>query len=208
MSYFDRPMVGFRYADTFRGDTLQRIAARELGDASRWTDLISFNKLVSPFVTDDPSEASATVLLTGQPILVPAPSPVVTSAANPEAVFERDVKLDAGGLLSVGADGDFAVASGRENLKQAISMRVRTELGELLLHLGYGCDVRRLIGKVNGPTKRLIGARTVSTAVELDPRVSRVTRAVATVAGDVMSVEVVAETVAGRSLQLNEQVQV
>lgn len=193
---FDRLLYGYRFVDTNVGDTLQIIAARELGDANRWTDLIAYNGLVPPFITDDPAQVKAGVILTGRQILVPAPEPVVSGTINPELVFESDIKLAATGEVLT-ENGDFAVVSGRANLVQAIEHRVETERGELIYHPGYGCDVRRVVGMVNGPTASLLAAQYTKVSVQADPRVNRVTKATAEVVGDVIKATVEVETVAG-----------
>lgn len=200
MTDFERLRFGFRFAETQFGDTLQTVAARELGDAARWPDLVSYNKLVPPFITDDPTKARDGVLLTGQPLLVPAPSPVATAQADPDEVFGSDVQLNSRGeLLTDGTD--FVVISGSDNLVQALGCRVRTERRELIFHPDYGCDARRVIGRVNGPTKTILVSRLVKASVNQDPRVSRVRDAVGSAAGDAISVSITAETVAGRSVQ-------
>lgn len=200
MTEFDRQLYGFRFAETRRGDSLQIIAARELGDANRWAELITLNKLLPPFITDDPAQVATGVVLAGAQILVPAPVAVVTTTTNPEAVYEADVKMGAGGdLLTDGKD--FVVVSGRGNLKQALKNRIETDRRELIYHPSYGCDARRLVGIVNGPTASLLGAQAVKASVQQDPRIDRVTAATAEVIGDTINVTAEAETVAGRSIQ-------
>lgn len=193
---YQRPLYGFRFVEIRRGDTLQAIAARELGDAGRWVDLIAYNNLVPPFVTSDQSEARDGVLLAGSLIRVPAPVPVVTSTTDPEKVFEVDILLERGELAT--KDGDFDVASGRVNLHQSIKNRIDTERGELIFHTEYGSRVRQLIGAVNGPTASLLAAEYARSAVLADSRINQVTRATAEVVGDVINVSVEAEPIVGR----------
>lgn len=196
-SRFDRPMKGFRFVDTFFDDSLQTIALRELGDASRWVELIGYNGLVPPFIVNDPALGADGVVVAGQQMLVPAPGRR-SSKIDPEAVLGRDAQLGPRGELL--CDGyDFAIVAGRANLSQAIKNRVVSERGDLMYHPSYGCDVRRLIGVVNGPTKGLLAARVSRAAVAQDPRVTRITRASAEVAADVINVTVECETVAGRA---------
>jgi len=198
---FDRPLYGFRFVETQFGDSLQLIAARELGDASRWVDLINYNKLIPPFITDDPAEVKPGVLLSGTQLLVPAPSPIVSTTTDPEKVFESDIQLSPTGALMT--DGsDFSVVAGRPNLKQALKNRIETDRGDLIYHPQYGCDVRRLVGVVNGPTASLLGAQAAKTAVKQDPRINLVTKATAEVIGDVINVSVEAETVVGRTVEV------
>lgn len=197
---FDRPLYGFRFVEIRHGDTLQVIAARELGDAGRWHEMIQINSLVPPYVTDDEARVKPGVLLSGSLILVPAPVPVSTSTSDPDQVFERDIRLMNGELAT--ENGDFAVAAGRENLRQALKHRVETARGELMYHISYGSNVRRLIGAVNGPTASLLASQYARAAVRADPRIKRIMRATAEVVGDVINVTVEAEPVAGRPVQI------
>jgi len=198
---FDRPLYGYRFAEVLFGDSLQTIAARELGDGARWVDLIAYNNLVPPFVTQDLAGIRPGVVGPGSMILVPAPAPVISTTANPEEVFEKDVALGRNGELMT-ADGDFLVAAGRDNLRQALKNRIETERGELIFHPEYGSNIRRLIGVVNGPTATLLAAQYARSAVQADPRVARVTVSKATVNGDVINVTTEAETVAGRTVSV------
>src|SRR6266568_2110312 len=118
---FDNPLSGYRFVDTQRGDNLQLISFRELGDPSNCTILIAYNKLIYPYITDDPTQVKTGVLLTGSQILVPAPVPVIQSTTDPTLIFEVDVALDVNGLLQPDVNGDFAVVSGTKNLEQALS---------------------------------------------------------------------------------------
>ena len=43
-----RPAPNIRHAEVHHGDTLQRISLRELGDASRWVELVLLNELRPP----------------------------------------------------------------------------------------------------------------------------------------------------------------
>lgn len=197
---FDRPLYGYRFEETRRGDTLKAVAARTLGDAGRWHELISFNNLVPPYITDDPAQVKPGVVLTGELLLIPAPTPVVPTTTDPNEVFQRDILIE-DGVLAVG-NGDFLVASGRDNFKQAIRNRVDTEQGELIHHMTYGNRVRRLLGAVNGPTASLLAAQYTRSAVRADPRVRRVTSAKAEVVGDTVRVSLEVEPVSGQSVQV------
>lgn len=198
----ERPLFGFRFVEILHGDTLQAIAARELGDAGRWAELIAYNGLVPPFVTDDSAVAKTGVLLSGSLIRVPAPVPVITTTSDPDKVFERDIALDERGGLVLTA-GDFDVASGRANLRQALKHRVTTDRGELMFHPSYGSLVRRLIGTVNGPTAALLAAQFAKSAVQADPRIKQVTQSTADVVGDVINVSVEAQPIVGRVVDVD-----
>lgn len=201
---FDRELYGFRFVETRHGDTVQAIAARELGDGARWQEIVSYNGLVHPFITDDPSQVKPGVVLSGTLLRVPAPTPVVSTTIEPDKVFGTDVALK-GGVLDV-EHGDIAVISGRANLRQALKHRIETDQGELLFHTEYGSRLRTIIGAVNGPTAALLAAQYAKAAVQADPRVERVTRSVAEVVGDTVNVSLEVEPVTGRPIDVSANI--
>jgi phage baseplate assembly protein W len=205
---FDKPLNGYRFVDTQFGDTLQKIAARELGDAARWGDLIAFNNLVPPYLTDDPSQVKPDVLLNGSQILVPAGAPVISTTTDPTLVFETDLQLipvfgtgAVGGLLQA-INGDFAVVSGRDNLRQFLKNRVETERGELIFHMEYGSLCRSMIGAGNGPTTGLLVAQYAKASLLADDRVSDVDQAIATITDDEIDLQLEVIPVVGRPIEL------
>jgi phage baseplate assembly protein W len=197
---FDKPLNGYRFVDTQFGDTLQKVAARELDDAARWGDLIAFNNLVPPYLTDDPAQVVPGVLLTGTQILVPAGAPVISSATDPTLVFQIDLQLQKGLLQT--ANGDFATVAGTDNLKQALKNNVETERGELIFHMPYGSLCRRLIGAINGPTTALLCGSYAKASLRTDDRVSDVDKAVATITGDQIALALEVIPIVGRPIQL------
>lgn len=202
MSGLKRQIYGFRFVEINRGDTLQQIAARELGDASRWAEIVSYNNLKPPYITGDASAVTDGVLLYGSLIRLPASTPVISSTNDPERVFERDVKLT-NGKVAVTAGGDFDVVSGVANLKQALKHRLDTPRGELIYHANaYGSLHWRLIGTANGPTASLLAAEYAKAAVLADPRISKVNSATAEVSGDAIQASVEAEPIVGRPVDV------
>lgn len=204
-----RIATGWRWAEIRHGDTLQRIAARELSDAARWHDLASLNDLLPPYLTGDTAEALASrgrVLLYGQQIRVFAPSAVADASVEAGALYGTDAALDAHGMLGA-ADGDLATISGLPNLAAALSRRITTERGELLFHSDYGSMVRQVLGTTNGPARGAFTARAAREAVERDNRVSRVTAATAAPEGDRIAITLVVEPIgAGTPLSLRTEV--
>jgi len=197
---FDTPLNGFTFVPTQRGDTLQKIAARVLGDASLWYQLISPNGLIPPYITDDASQAGDGVLLTGQQILIPAPTAVATTT-DPDEVFGTDIALQ-DGMLTATQSGDFAFVTGRDNLHQALKNRVETPQGDLIYHMQYGSLVPKLIGQSSTPARAVLAASSAKGAILADPRVSSVGQARADVSGDAIGVSVEAFPVAGQSMKV------
>lgn len=204
MAEFEREMPSYRLAETHAGDTLQRVAAREMGDANRWPELVWINNLTSPYLTDVPAEASTTVLLTGSMIRIPAPTGVHTDATERAQVYERDCKMVKRRLTDDG-NGDFAVVAGTDNLKQQLTHRIDTPRGQLVRHPEYGCLVWLLKGKVTGPAANLLGAQYVKAALQADYRVSSVTSSTAEVDGDATRITATAEAIAGGKVDISNQ---
>lgn len=204
MAEFEREMPSYRLAETHAGDTLPRVAAREMGDANRWPELVWINNLTSPYLTDTPAEASDTVLLTGSMIRIPAPTGVNTDATERAQVYERDCKMVKRRLTDDG-NGDFAVVAGTDNLKQQLTHRIDTPRGQLVRHPEYGCLVWLLQGKVTGPAANLLGAQYVKAALQADYRVSSVTSSTAEVDGDATRITATAEAIAGGKVDISNQ---
>ncbi|WP_288075265.1 hypothetical protein [Pseudomonas sp.] len=204
MAEFEREMPSYRLAETHAGDTLQRVAAREMGDANRWPELVWINNLTSPYLTDIPAEASTTVLLTGSMIRIPAPTGINTDATERAQVYERDCKMVKRRLTDDG-NGDFAVVAGTDNLTQQLKHRIVTPRGQLVRHADYGCLVWLLQGKVAGPTANLLGAQYVKAAVQADYRVSSVISSTAEVDGDATRITATAEAIAGGKVDISNQ---
>lgn len=204
MTDFTRPIAGFRFVQTHRGDTLRRVALRELGDASNWAQLIWLNKLVPPYLTDDVAEVRDGVLLTGSAIRVPSASSDVDAGVFPDEVFQADCQLKDGAFQFAG--GDFAMVSGRANLRQALSHRIVTDHGELAHHPRYGANLGRLVGALSGPVRQLVAADYVDEALRNETRVKDVTRVTATTQGDRLSVAAEVVPITGINLDVSKVV--
>lgn len=199
MSEFTRKITGFRFVQTVYGDTLQSIALRELGDARFWSTLAWFNNLLPPYLTDDASQSRAGVLITGATIRVPSATAQVDAAVFPEEVFLTDCKLNKGALQFEA--GDFAMVSGRENLRQAISHRIVTDHGELIFHATYGANLHRLIG-LSGPVQQMVGAEYVDDALREENRIQEVSRVTATIEGDRLSIDAEVVPITGANINV------
>lgn len=195
-------MPSFRLAKTNFGDDLQAVAAREMGDANRWPELIWLNALVPPYITGVASEASSGVLLSGSIIKVPAPSGLYTDDAERGQVFERDCLMTAR-RLSTDAVGDLNICAGADNLRQQLSHAVSTPRGQARRHPDYGCLISRLKGKVNGPTAGAMAAAYVRATLAADYRVDRVESATAEVFGDTIRVNARAVAIEGGIIDIS-----
>ncbi|MDU7525091.1 MAG: hypothetical protein E7K72_27625, partial [Roseomonas mucosa] len=98
MTSWTKTLTAFRRVTTRQSDTLQRVAAREMGDAALWVDLASINGLAPPYVTTSATEAAAsagTLHLLGTDLSVPATAPQATGVTQDD-VYGTDIALTRG----------------------------------------------------------------------------------------------------------------
>ena len=195
MTPIDAPNV--RYVDVRYGDDLRRIALRELGSASKWLDLVALNELRPPYIAE---EAAAGVLAYGDQIMLPSPVSTISANTDPAGVYGVDMLVSSKKLRI--ENGDFAVVSGVPNLTQALVHHVMVEKRELAFHPSYGCYVRSLIGKVNGPTAAQLAAFYVKSAILEDSRVASVPSCDADVLGDQIRVTANVQPISGKPVEL------
>jgi phage baseplate assembly protein W len=99
----------------------------------------------------------------------------------------------AGGLAQAGESRDLAAVSGRENLAQALIVRLLTHRGSLapLGHPAYGSRLVELIGRLNDETTRNLARMYTLEAIAQEPRVVKLlSLSVATMIGQPDSLEV------------------
>jgi hypothetical protein len=203
-SAVNRTLAGFRFVQIRQGDTLHSIAARELSDTTKWSDLIAINGLSYPYITGDPSQASDTVKLYGDLLIVPAAVAQVQASADPAAVYGADLLLQNGQLVA--ENGDFATVSGLPNLMQALYNRLGTRLRELLFHLDYGNGVFGLIGKAGGPAGTLLAAQLVKASLLQEARLASVNSVTCTDVGDELQVQANVSPIASAAVNLSTSV--
>lgn len=201
MSEFERSAPTCRLAEIHHGDTLQSLAAREMGDANRWPELVWINSLTHPYLTNDPARVAPGVLLYGTLIKVPAPVGLTINGPEHGQVYERDCLLT-NKMLSTTPDGDIAIAAGLDNLRQQLSHVVVTPRGQATRHPAYGCMIWRLLGKVSGPLSAKLGSEYVRAALASDYRVSKVDFSKAEVVGDVVRVTARAIAIEGGAVDV------
>ena len=210
--------TGWRTVATNIDDTLQKVAYRELGDASRWPELATLNKLLPPYlihivrdldgnITNSSSElaqiAADKALVMGAAIKIPIAA-VIQGAVTPTKAFGIDILLDKGQVTAAG--NDLNVGAGIVNLKQALLMRLQNDIGCLPFHPKYGNAACALRGHKNDPSIAMLALRFCEETLLSDPRVVKVTDGQATQVGDVLNVVITAVTNDGIPLRLQVEI--
>lgn len=123
---------------TVKGDdSLQGIAQNELGNENLWLYIAAVNSNITS--NDD--------LIPGDEIFLPIqlePSEgtnkeqfILTEDAARDP-YGSDIRVDGTGNLVIQENSDLALISGVENVKQAIDLRLNTEVGSLIKQSAYG----------------------------------------------------------------------
>jgi len=126
------------------GDSLRAIAARTLGDSSRWPDLVKINNLEFPFVDFSGPGGAVGAAYAGKRVLgatsmvkipLPATPGVVSIAEDPIGTDIPDAQAVAGTLVG-----------GAENLVAALLRRLITPRGRIPWHPSYGSALPSMVG--------------------------------------------------------------
>lgn len=144
------------------GITIEKLAQVELGDSSRWGEIVELNGLEYPYITDDLSYPNPNVAKPGTKIFIPAPN-IYGFSALPEgkennltnglSVLEKslgvDLKIDENFDLALTSSGDFALVAGVENIGQQVPLKLSYEPGDLIRNPKIGANL--LIGEKTPP---------------------------------------------------------
>ena len=146
------------------GDTMQALAVKYLGDASRWRELAEFNGLTWPYLDFSglnwrpaSQPASGRVLGQGDFLTIPA--------ADDPGVSVDPIGSD------WRPDGTPGLIGGQANLRNRLLRRLMTPVGYLPPHPTYGTRLYELLGGVlDAPT--LMAARVeIAACLKADPGV-------------------------------------
>lgn len=197
-----------------RGETIRDIAARLLGDARRWHELVVLNDLKAPYTADSATTRPG-VLAPGDSVLYPSTdtggadpfgiNPVNTSPDELDAEgqpvvgdvaaqsYGRDIRLKTnvtdGGVeltdISVNQGGDVSTIVGLPNVEQAIRIKFITEVKTLPAHPNFGA--RYPIGtKADIASFNTFRLNTIAT-LQSDDRIASVEDLEFTALGDVLA---------------------
>jgi len=138
------------------GTTLERLAQQELGDSTRWGEIVEVNNLKAPYISDDPQESRDGVIRAGQNILIPIPvrngfsqvpvgkeNKLTKNMSELERSLGTDLKINKDFDLVLTSSGDLELVAGAENMAQGTLLKLSYEPGEVMLYpeLGSGLIV-------------------------------------------------------------------
>lgn len=165
-------------------ETLERIAQRELGDPSRWVEIVEINDLKYPYITDDIQSTLANVAKPGQVLLIPEaptnglsqlPKGKETAASrNLDEVLKSlgvDFRVTSDFDLALGNNDDLQVVAGADNMAQAVFLKLVYEKGDVLNFPEIGVGL--VIGSKSPSLDRVKDALTSS--LLQDPRIQNIT---------------------------------
>jgi len=169
------------------GDSLQAIAARTLGAASRWPELVTVNNLVFPFVdfsgpNGRPGSAYAGLSVLGATDTLKLPLPVV-----PGVVGVSDDPIGTDTPDDPGHIGDLQ--GGTDNMVAALMRRLSTPRGHIPWHPTYGSGLKARIGSATTPDLVLAAKADALDTLNSDPRVLAVNRISVTFSGAMVDID-------------------
>ncbi len=142
------PPSSVREATVEYQDTLERMAYRELGDATMWYQIVLLNNLDAPYISEEPIPGKRTVVYGGK-IMIPvygasdnagrSSRDITTHLTQDMTIFERnlgtDLKLDGNGdIIFDPYVGDVRLIAGMQNMAQAVKINLALEKGSLMYH--------------------------------------------------------------------------
>lgn len=163
--------------------SLERIAQQELGDSTRWGEIVELNGLKAPYVSLDSQESRDGVIKPGDNLLIPVPlingfsqAPVgkeniiTVGMSELEKSLGVDLKIDSNFDLILTSSGDFELIGGAENMAQGTILKLSYEPGEVMLYPEIGGGL--IVGKKFPPLQD-IQDRVTNTLLQ-DNRIQRV----------------------------------
>ena len=177
-------------------DTLQRIALRAYGDASRWGEIADYNRM-----------RNATHYADGRPLRVGDELSVPFGASSVENdlglarrgdVYGRDLRISVDGDLVLD-DDDLSMIEGASNLEQGLRMRLLSEQGSATYYPEFGLPL--VLGASLTARSVAYCASHVDQQLRADPRVDDVRDIIVEDEGDALSVRVDVQPIRGGATQ-------
>jgi len=184
------------------GDTIQDIAARELGSADQFEEVIKLNNLKYPYIAEDAGDG---VLSYDDKILIPQESlednsikgiyrnidyQITRNLPEPEKALGVDIGLDSKQDLAITNTGDLDLIAGVETVLQMIGIRLGVEKSSYKLHTKFGVALN--IGEKNTFRATTLKSEILQQLLE-DSRVEKGTRVYVTIDGNSVLINIFAK---------------
>ena len=131
----------------------------------------------------------------GLELKIPMTSGVSMGLSQTESqIYGGDLAMDEQGRLSA-VDGDMAILTGLDNLKQAIYHRIICPYGSLVIHPEYGCLIDTIVGRKNSERSDTLARATLIDALSNEPRINLIRSFDTRIFGDVLAVAIVVESI-------------
>lgn len=156
----------FKYHVWKSTDTFDKLANDLLGSSDYGTLIAYYNRVQN----ESEIEAGTKIKI---PVLAENSSNVfnrIYAEPDKQENYGTDLTLDDEGDLALGSDGDIKTVSGRDNLTQAIAMRLTTTSGKRIRLGAYG--IRSVIGEPIAVESYLSSC--IEQTIKADPRISEV----------------------------------
>lgn len=177
------------------GDTLQGLALRVYGDATRWAEIQRLNNLRSARHWGD-----GTPLAVGDRLLVPLGADTDASKREGDDLYGVDLALNlATGDLDL-RDNDVTLTRGARNLEQGLALRLLTAQGESYILPAYGLPLR--VGSVALEREVAYLSSQVSDQLKQDGRVRDVPSVEVIIEGDKVAIQATIDPVVGDAVSV------
>lgn len=163
--------------------TLEKLAQQELGDSTRWGEIVEANDLKFPYISDNPKEDRSGVIGAGQKILIPQPivngfsqapkgpvNKLTEGMSELERSFGTDLKVTKDFDLALTNSMDLDIIAGADNLSQGVVLKFFYEPGEVILYPQIGAGI--LPGKKFPPIEDIKDG--VVNSLLQDPRIQNI----------------------------------
>lgn len=159
----------FQEGNVYAAGVVQKVSGSTItfADALRGT----FDQAAIVTVFANQQNVISQVLRTGDTLLYPS-----DLNENPpySLLFGSDWALDQDGFLKK-ENGDIAVVSGTDNLKQAVRLRLTTPYGALMLHNTYGNQLYSILGEAGFSYFKTLAKHYIEECASQDIRIQQAT---------------------------------
>lgn len=173
-----QPISQVQLGTLLMNNSLMDFAAKNMGDYSQWTEVITANNLQPPFISQTPSPNEVSP---GQQLFLPTgqqSTPILPQQPTYELNFLGTDIYYGPSSQDLVWTGDFQIITGYANIQNALLRRLKTPIGSLIYHSVYGSRIPGEIGAIASTNITSHIDDYAESALLGDPRVESLTNAV------------------------------